>query len=61
MREIQSNLANRVEKLKQNGLVPRLSVIQVGSRHDSSTYVRMKHKASTQVIVFNRLELTLLI
>lgn len=45
-REIRQELAERVEKLKQDkGITPRLSVILVGTDPASVTYTRMKKKA----------------
>lgn len=40
--EIQAKIKDEVTKLKEHGVVPGLSVILVGDRKDSQTYVRMK-------------------
>lgn len=48
--DIRDELKVEVEKmLAQSGVQPGLAVILVGNRPDSSTYVRMKAKACTEV------------
>lgn len=48
--EILADIKKEVESLKSNNKpVPGLSVILVGDRGDSSTYVRMKSKACEDV------------
>jgi len=44
--ELQQNVASMKE---QYGTEPGLAVVLVGARKDSATYVRMKHKACTEI------------
>ena len=48
-RAIKSNLKTKVMELEGQKMIPHLSVVQVGSREDSSLYVKMKQQASTNV------------
>ena len=52
--QIESELLQRIEKLKSSGLIPGLAVITASDRHDTSTYVRMKQqKAEKLGMIFN--------
>lgn len=53
--EILANIKNEIETLKSEGKpVPGLSVVLVGDRGDSATYVKMKERACNDVgIQFN--------
>jgi 5,10-methylene-tetrahydrofolate dehydrogenase/methenyl tetrahydrofolate cyclohydrolase len=42
--DIYSSLKTKIENLKQNNIIPGLTVILVGDRKDSETYVSMKNK-----------------
>eukprot|EP00122_Pirum_gemmata_P000577 Pgem_evm1s513 len=44
---ITSQLSKVVASLKQKNITPGLTVIQVGGRKDSTTYIKMKAKAAT--------------
>jgi len=44
--EIELELREQVEQLKQKGVAPTLGVVLVGARKDSETYVRMKKRAA---------------
>ncbi|KAJ2996776.1 tetrahydrofolate synthase [Globomyces sp. JEL0801] len=50
--EIQATLSATVKKLALQNVVPHLAVVQVGSREDSSQYVRMKQKACLNLLNF---------
>ena len=47
--EIQAQLKDEVEKLKEQGITPCLSVVLVGDRKDSATYVRMKKQTAEKI------------
>lgn len=47
--EIQEQLKGQVAEIKQSGITPCLSVILVGNRKDSETYVRMKKQAAEKI------------
>ncbi|KAI0461390.1 hypothetical protein LJB42_001059 [Komagataella kurtzmanii] len=49
--ELRLSIADEIKQLKQKnpGFEPRLTIIQVGDRPDSSVYVRMKLKSSEEV------------
>ena len=44
-KEIKSNLKLEVDKLKENGIIPKLAVIMVGNNEASKVYVKNKSKA----------------
>lgn len=50
-RSIRQGVADKIKSLQVNHprFQPQLAVVQVGSRQDSSTYIRMKSKAATEV------------
>ena len=50
-RNVRSEIAERIKSLqaKSPRFQPQLAIIQAGARPDSSTYVRMKAKAATEV------------
>eukprot|EP01006_Ploeotia_vitrea_P055539 TRINITY_DN68008_c0_g1_i1.p1 TRINITY_DN68008_c0_g1~~TRINITY_DN68008_c0_g1_i1.p1 ORF type:complete len:303 (+),score=27.42 TRINITY_DN68008_c0_g1_i1:86-994(+) len=53
-KEIRTNLTARVEELKKKtGKVPGLSVIFIGDRKDSATYVALKRKAAKEIGIAN--------
>ncbi|ODV85016.1 hypothetical protein CANARDRAFT_8146 [[Candida] arabinofermentans NRRL YB-2248] len=49
--ELRNNITNEIKQLKSinENFQPKLIIIQVGERPDSSTYVRMKLKSSSEV------------
>jgi methylenetetrahydrofolate dehydrogenase (NADP+)/methenyltetrahydrofolate cyclohydrolase len=51
--EIKSELKIEVEKLKQQGIVPGLAAVLVGSNPASALYVKMKAKACEQVGIYS--------
>ena len=51
---IYNKIKQDVTKLKDNGLVPGLAVIQVGDNKDSTTYVNMKAKMCEKYNIFSR-------
>lgn len=48
-KQIHEELIKEVEQLKDSGIKPCLAVIQVGSRADSTSYIRMKKSAAETV------------
>ena len=48
-RKIREELKLKVDKLKENGIVPKLAVILVGDDSASKVYVRNKSKACQDV------------
>ncbi len=47
--EIKNSLRNKIEKLKKEGCVPKLSVVLVGENPASQIYVRMKTRACQEL------------
>ncbi len=47
--EIRTNLKKDVEELRNNGIIPKLAVIMVGSDKASEVYVRNKSKACNEI------------
>lgn len=48
-KKIRANLKTEVDKLKQQGIIPKLAVIMVGDDKASSVYVRNKSKACNEI------------
>ena len=50
-KSIRTTVGVSVAQLKEryNGITPRLTVVQVGGREDSSLYIRMKRNAAESV------------
>lgn len=53
--KIRSDIAKRVETLKQQDVTPGLAVILVGNNPASQTYVRNKQKACEEIGIFSEL------
>jgi 5,10-methylene-tetrahydrofolate dehydrogenase/methenyl tetrahydrofolate cyclohydrolase len=53
--EIYNELQHDITLLKQNNITPGLSVILVGDRTDSKTYVAMKQKKCRELGIFSKL------
>jgi len=53
--ELSNKSAERITKLKEHSLVVGLTVIIVGNRTDSATYVRMKEKAAQKAGILSRI------
>ena len=52
---IESELLQRIERLKVNGIVPGLAVITASDRHDTSTYVKMKQQKAEKLGIMFKL------
>lgn len=48
-KKIRANLKTEVDKLKQQGIIPKLAVIMVGDDKASSVYVRNKSRACNEI------------
>jgi len=48
-KSIRENLKNDVDKLRAEGIIPKLAVILVGNDKASQIYVRSKNKACTEL------------
>ncbi|CAH2003911.1 unnamed protein product [Acanthoscelides obtectus] len=50
-KDVKERLKKEVAELKKNvpGLLPKLSIVQVGEREDSNVYIRMKIKAASDI------------
>ena len=48
-KEVRAGLKNKVEKLKENGILPNLAVILVGEDKASQIYVRNKSRACDEI------------
>ncbi|AHN22357.1 bifunctional methylenetetrahydrofolate dehydrogenase/methenyltetrahydrofolate cyclohydrolase FolD [Lysinibacillus sphaericus] len=53
--EIRSSVAERVARLKEQGLIPGLAVVLVGDNQASATYVRNKQKSCEAIGMFSEL------
>lgn len=53
--EIRKSIAERVDRLKEQGLTPGLAVILVGDNPASQTYVRNKQKSCEAIGIFSEL------
>ncbi len=54
--EVTERLKNEVVKLRQNGIVPKLIIFQVGNNPASNVYVRMKQKKAEEIGAICRVE-----
>lgn len=53
--EIRNSVAERVARLKEQGLIPGLAVVLVGDNQASATYVRNKQKSCEAIGMFSEL------
>lgn len=45
----QNSFIPRIKALEDKGIVPGLAIVQIGSKQDSNTYIRMKQRLAKEV------------